>query len=533
MLNFLVFLALIISTPYTSYAQKCKPYDNFIYQQSQIDDFKKNYPGCREIDGWLTITGKDIINLDSLDEIEIFNGGISLNNTSLNNLFPVNNVDSVTGLFSIINNEVLEYLHGFDNVISLTNISIRSNSKLKEINAFQNLTNVTNDVIITDNPELETIQTCDNLRSCRSLRIEDNINLLTLTGFNLLESINGNLVLQRNTNLKQMEIAGALKYIKGQIWLRSNLSLDTLTGFNQLESCEHLSVSGNGFKYLSNFNSLREGEVYVLSNPNLIHVGGFDSLNRSLFLGFSHNNRLKSIIGFNNLEIVDSIRIASHWDSLEIINGFSNLKEIRRITIHGARGLKELNAFNNLEKVLSLNLREAFAGTQDFASFSKLKEVEELILYLFHCDFADLTGFQNIDYTKMKYLSILNMTRDIVCHIEPICRYLEEEVGPYLISGNWKAGCRNKEEILELCAVSTEDVISADGISIYPNPTEGRFAIDAPDGWEVRIYDKIGRPVSYNRYADMITLRDNIPGVYIVEISAEDKVHRQKLLVLR
>lgn len=201
-LFFSSFLALIILTPDTSYAQKCKPYDNFIYQQSQIDDFKKNYPGCKEIDGWLTITGRDIINLDSLDDIEIFSGGISINNTSLKNLFPVNLVDSISGLIFLNNNELLENILDFKKITTLSTLSIRSNSKLKTINAFQNLTNVTNDVIITNNPELETIQMGNNLQSCRALRIEDNINLLTLTGFNQLENMSGNLRLLGNRSLK-------------------------------------------------------------------------------------------------------------------------------------------------------------------------------------------------------------------------------------------------------------------------------------------------------------------------------------------
>ena len=534
MLNFLVFLALIISTPYTSYAQKCKPYDNFIYQQSQIDDFKKNYPGCKEIDGWLTITGEDIINLDSLGEIEIFNGGISLNNTNLKNLFPINNVDSITGLFSIINNEMLESLLGFDNVISLTNISIRSNSKLKEINAFQNLTNVTHDLIITDNPELETIQTCENLRSCRSLRIEDNINLLTLTGFNLLESINGILRLVRNINLKKMNIAASLKHVEAEMWIRYNKNLDTLIGFDHLEYCRHLSLIGNGFRHLNHFNKLKEAEIWISEHLYLRSIQCCDALEKSKSVIFHPNIGLKSIDGFKNVQTIDSLLIwGGSLDSLITIKGFEQLKEVRVFSLVFMRGLSEFTAFKNLERVSRLTISEAFTGNQNFENFSKLKHVEELNLNAFHSEFTDLHGFRNIDYTKIKDIKITKMTRDIVCHVEPICRYLEEGVGPYLISGNWKAGCRNKEEILELCAVSTEDMISADGISIYPNPAEGRFAIDAPDGWDVRIYDKMGRPVSYNRYADMITLHDNIPGVYIVEIRAEGKVHRQKLLVLR
>lgn len=332
-----------------------------------------------------------------------------------------------------------------------------------------------------------------------------------------------------------MNIAASLKHVEGQIWIRYNKSLDSLTGFDHLEYCKHLSLAGNGYRHLNHFNKLKEGEIWFDTHLNLRTINGFNALEKSKAVIIqSQILRLKSIDGFNNVQTIDSLLIRGLTpDSLTSIKGFEKLKEVRVFTLVYKRELLEFTAFKNLEKVSRLDITEAFTGDQNFENFSNLKEVEELGLFRFHSDFTDLYGFRNIDYTKIKNIRISNMARDIVCHIEPICRYLEEEIGPYLISGNWKPGCRSKEEILELCAVSTEDVISADGISIYPNPTEGRFVVDAPDGWDIRIYDKIGRPVNYNRYNEMITLHNNLPGVYIVEIRKGGSVHRAKLMVVR
>ena len=52
-------------------ADICMPGNTYVtlYTQNQVDSFPINYPGCTEIDGYLTISGADITNLNGLSNI--------------------------------------------------------------------------------------------------------------------------------------------------------------------------------------------------------------------------------------------------------------------------------------------------------------------------------------------------------------------------------------------------------------------------------------------------------------------------------
>jgi hypothetical protein len=515
-------------------AQKCFPYNGLIQTQQQVNSFKANYPNCTEIEGSLNIANL-VENLDSLLHLESISGSLIIFNSRLKNLDGISQVSMNGGNLVIINNSLLCDISGFNEVSSLGRISITGNNQLTNITGFDQLNQMTSYIEIKNNDELEHISGFDKLENCSNLEISELPNLEKLHAFNGLKHVSNDFTIRNNPKLHDMITGSELISIGSFLRIRNNPSLNELKGFEKLETCGVIQFIGNrGITELNHFNSLLEGDVYVSGLNQLLHVKGFENLKKSNLISFDSNSNLKSISGFNNIERVDSIIwIHLHWDSLEVISGFENLMEVPILSIAGARGVKDFSAFKNLEKVNNLRLNSLFTDDQDLETLSNLKYVDTLSIGLFYSLNTDLQGLRNIDYTQIKNLRITGMWRDIVCHVEPICRYLDEEIGPYFINNNLKEGCRTKEEILGLCTLSATEESVQKGILLYPNPTTGKFAIETEADFDIKIFDQAGREVAYNRYNDIISLRDNVPGVYFVEVRTAGRIYTQQLLVVR
>jgi hypothetical protein len=515
-------------------AQKCFPNNGIFTTQEDVDQFRKNNPGCVELEGGVIITGL-VNNLDSLYDLKVIAGSLRMFSSNVKTLSPLSNLERIDGNFQINNNPLLENIHGFNQLESITRIIISNNPSLISFEGFDQLNQMTSYIEIKNNDELEHISGFDKLENCSNLEISELPNLEKLHAFNGLKHVSNDFTIRNNPKLHDMITGSELISIGSFLRIRNNPSLNELKGFEKLETCGVIQFIGNrGITELNHFNALLEGDVYLSGLNQLLHVKGFENLKKSNLISFHSNQNLKSISGFNNIERVDSIIwIHLHWDSLEVISGFENLMEVPILSISGARGVKEFSAFKNLEKVNDLRLSSVFTGNQDLETLSRLKYVDTLLLATFYSELTDLHGLRNIDYTKIKNLRISNMWRDIVCHVEPICRYLDEEIGPYYLNNNLREGCRTKEEILALCTLSATEESVQKGILLYPNPTTGKFAIETEANFDIKIFDQAGREVAYNRYNDIISLRDNVPGVYFVEVRTAGRIYTQQLLVVR
>jgi hypothetical protein len=515
-------------------AQKCFPNNGIFTTQEDVDQFRKNNPGCVELEGGVIITGL-VNNLDSLYDLKVIAGSLRMFSSNVKTLSPLSNLERIDGNFQINNNPLLENIHGFNQLESITRIIISNNPSLISFEGFDQLNQMTSYIEIKNNDELEHISGFDKLENCSNLEISELPNLEKLHAFNGLKRVSNDFTIRNNPKLHDMITGSELISIGSFLRIRNNPSLNELKGFEKLETCSQIQLIGNGgITELNHFNALLEGDVYLSGLNQLLHVKGFENLKKSKQIHFSANQNLKSISGFNNIERVDSIIwIHLHWDSLEIISGFESLREVPTLSIAGARGVKDFSAFKNLEKVNDLRLNSLFTDDQDLETLSNLKYVDTLSIGLFYSLNTDLQGLRNIDYTQIKNLRITGMWRDIVCHVEPICRYLDEEIGPYFINNNLREGCRTKEEILALCTLSATEESVQKGILLYPNPTSGKFAIETEANFDIKIFDQAGREVAYNRYNDIISLRDNVPGVYFVEVRTAGRIYTQQLLVVR
>ena len=109
-------------------SQSCLPEGITFTTQSQIDSFQINYPGCTEIEGYAIIEGSDICDLNGLNTITSFGGGLRVSeNDSLVDLLGLDNVTSIVGNLIIVSNPLLVNLMGLENLLTGLLIMRKSN----------------------------------------------------------------------------------------------------------------------------------------------------------------------------------------------------------------------------------------------------------------------------------------------------------------------------------------------------------------------------------------------------------------------
>lgn len=109
--------------------------------QAQVNRFPIDYKGCTTFSG-ITISGPDIVNLDSLGSIVVVLGDVRIQNNPM-----LTSIEGLTGLFQIQGS-----------------IAIDSNAMLTNLKGLQGLTLLSAGLSITNNPLLNDIQAISNVR---------------------------------------------------------------------------------------------------------------------------------------------------------------------------------------------------------------------------------------------------------------------------------------------------------------------------------------------------------------------------------
>ena len=80
--------------------------------------------------------------------------------------------------------------------------------------------------------------------------------------------------------------------------------------------------------------------------------------------------------------------------------------------------------------------------------------------------------------------------------------------------------------------LSTSEKIAEQGVSFYPNPTNGLVHIEGALVFEVQVYNTIGQLVKTVQNANEVDLSDLMPGVYFLRIKdLHQVVTNQKVVV--
>ena len=235
----LLFICFSMANQLTS--QSCLPNGLFLNTQSQVDQFSTLYPGCKVIEGGLSVNGSDIKNLDGLVQITAIGGDFFLTNCdSIHNINGLQNVTTIGGAVRIQGQLSLEsinlskltkvtgdYCYISDNplVTSLDKFSVLdsvfgifqiwSMDSIRDLNGLEKLSFVGRDFAIFKNRNLKNINALNELNHIGDgLRLYENNVLTDVSGLSPTLKIDGPIVINDNPMLSVCNTEAICTYIK-------------------------------------------------------------------------------------------------------------------------------------------------------------------------------------------------------------------------------------------------------------------------------------------------------------------------------
>lgn len=456
-------------------SQSCLPEGIVFTTQTEINSFQMNYPNCAEIEGNVTISGADIINLNGLGNItsiggklKIIDNGLLASLTGLENLSYING-DLIIGEYDDVGgrhgNPLLINLSGLNNLLNIGgDLLIMHNESLIDITALGNLTSVSN-LHFENNEILTSLSGLEGLTSINSLHILSNISLTSLSGLNNLTSVLGNyLTIENNHSLTSLTGLEGLTSIKRYLFIIGNSSLTTLTGLENIDSIG--------------------GTLQIKVNYSLTNLSGLEGLT---YIGdeliISYNTALLSLTGLENLNTIKNSLNIEHCGALTDLTGLEGLSSIKEIFIGDNNALASLNGMDNV--------------------------------------------------TISSWLFIINNVQLSECAIQSVCDYLES---PVLVTiQNNAPGCNSQEEVEEACLVIIPIHHIKSEFTIYPNPALRTISIKTSENIilnEIAIYNSLGKRVlDINKPSKTIDISSLRQGVFIIEMTTGGVKKRQKLII--
>ncbi|HRW74504.1 MAG: hypothetical protein H6546_03925 [Chitinophagales bacterium] len=249
-------------------AQSCLPFGIVFTNQSEINSFSTDYPGCTFIEGSVYITGDNIIDLTGLNQIQKIGGALNLQaNVQLSDANGLASLQQVDGGIFIYANPVLSQLSGMSGLKSLGT----------EISPF-------------------------------GLFLSDNPSLTSLDGLGALNEIEGNLIIENNEQLSGLDGLHGLDRVNGSVYIQYNPALNDLNGLNDLEEVI--------------------GYIYIVDNPSLSNLQGLEQVNPDsvLFWYITTNpgltdcaipNLCKAFDDYGNVYVEENGTGCSTWAELE------------------------------------------------------------------------------------------------------------------------------------------------------------------------------------------------------------------------
>ncbi|HMQ90660.1 MAG TPA: hypothetical protein PKB07_23830, partial [Flavilitoribacter sp.] len=398
------FLIGLLFLAYRGQSQSCLPEGIFFQNQTQVDEFHNNYPGCKVIEGDVYIINSQITNLDGLLGLTAINGTLYLQhlsqlgnlhgldslryigmdfwltNVPVTDLMPLNKLTAIGGNLRIHENGQLASLNGLENLDSIGgSLQLRSNTNLGNINALTQLSVIANSIDIDENPALNSLNGLGNIQQLgQSLLIRNNAALGDLSGPANLLSIGGYLEISGNSQLTALDGLVQLDSIGENLIIENNPLLQSL----------------NGLTSLSNLG----GDLFIRLNPSLPTLNGLGNIAR--FPGgitIAENMLLTNLAG---LETVDSLGGNFELlvnENLTSLQGLENLVfvggDLAIVNSLGLTDLAELNHLNHIGGALFLDtdiLLESLAGLENISTLGGLS--------MWNCN--KITDFQGLGKVK-------------------------------------------------------------------------------------------------------------------------------------
>lgn len=516
-----------------------------------------------------------------------------LNNGSLETISGLDELASV-GTLQITTNAALQSITGLGQLTTANSLEVKNHPALADINGLENLTTVTGNFLLDDNGGLSQISlnNLTNVGGRLSISLNDNLlaisglqnltqvgelflsannALTTIDGFEQLADIDGGLNMLGNIVLEDISALDHPIAIDGSVFIISN----TLLAECSVEAiCGHITagatinVQNNSADCSSVaeveancpttcppgdvvFNTQADVEDYAATYPDcteingnlnigpisggtsdITDISGLSSLTEVQgHLAVANNLNLTTIFGLNQIAIVGGDFSIVNNNSLTNTGPLESFVTVGGgIIIEDNPQLTGLTGFSQIASI-SLDLRiinnDALQNLNDFSALQGFNDLELSDNALL----SDISIFENV-FSIGNEVIIKDNPQLSMCSVSVICDHLS--VGGNAIISNNAPNCNSPEQVTTICTVSVEDVLSADEVVVYPNPSNGVFTISGlPQiSNEISIYDALGKMIYMDKTDNnIVNISEFSRGIYWLTIKMEDNYVYKKLLV--
>jgi|GEM_PF-1804081 len=346
----------------------CPSGDLDLYSQAEIDQFAIDYPNCTEINGYLSISGEDIISLDALQNIETIAGDFYISGTTLlTEINGFNKLESVGGSLVYIDyNQGLVSVNGFNNLKShIAELGFYGNENLESVEGFESLTSIYN-ILFYNCPSLVSVTNFANLTTVEgSLSFWQTPALQSINAFSALESIIWNLSITNTNYFNDLSAFESLTTVGG-LNIHDNSGLSNCCIISQFISEEtiwdDINIHSNAVgcnSYYESYNSCieekcPEGDLiftsqaeidqFIIDYPYCAEIDGNVEL-------APINGSILNLNGLQNLTLVTGNISISGTDIMDL-NGLENLYYVGGdFTIINNLALDSIHALNGFNYI--------------------------------------------------------------------------------------------------------------------------------------------------------------------------------------
>ncbi len=384
-------LPVVESEPPNEYQEKVYDGDIILSDQNDVDNFASE--SYTKITGDLKIidsSGQEINDITELESIKEIGGRVYISSLdSLKDFNGLSNVKTIGEDLRFVANNGLNSINGFSSLETIAGeLYFSHNSSLSNIGALNTLSTAES-VSFVFNPNLISITGLNTLSNTGNLVISSNNSLSEISGFQSLESIDGYFHVYKNPALKNINGFNAVR-VMGRYHVQQNHALTEIKGFKALEQVNSLFeiVWNDELELIDSFDSLmlvgsgdwlESAFISIHANKSLTSINGFDELKAVKKIDISHNYTLEGIEGFNTLAgYIDRINIVRN-DEVKTLDCFQSLESAGYIVIEDTKSVESLALFGEMANIFSLRIGKNH-GLKNLDALDKLNEINQITI---------------------------------------------------------------------------------------------------------------------------------------------------------
>ena len=322
-----------------------------------------------------------------------------------------------TEVFSLtIEGNDIVNLNGFSNLdLIQQDLNIQNCPLLNDLTGISDVGIIGNKLLIENNESLQEITSFDSLKFLGGLNIIENLNLGTITGFSGLEVMNGNVLIRSNDNLIDFCILDNTTLMIGDFNFNRNNNINNLACLDNLMSIEGtIRIGADSLKSITGFKSLTS----ILED-----------------FRFANVRKLESVTGFQNLTEIGGLLEINETNNLSNIDFLSNLTSFTTLICTRNTMLKNLEPLSNVSSLVN-----------------ELRIQSNMML-------ESLKGLQNIDYSSIDFLTVVDNPFLSECSILPICDIIDQNQSLVLFAINLnKEGCMTEDDVFSRCLIDSTNI---------------------------------------------------------------------------